>query len=107
MTESPIDIDLTVFHGELIVLIGSDRTLIKGNILHIQVHRGSLFGYPYRSVVVACPPRIGIQGLEVARLCIGVQANRGHDVPAGSKFLSCFMRQRQVAELIERGHILV
>ena len=41
--KSSIDIDLSVFHLQIVVFIGTNGTLIDGDILHIELHCGPLF----------------------------------------------------------------
>ena len=92
---------MSVLHIEVVALVDAYRALINGDVVHGQANALALLRNPYRTIVVACPSRDGVERIEVAHILVGVQANTCHEVLACAERLGGLLGERQVAVLVE------
>ena len=102
-----VDVNLTVFHREVVAFINPNRTLVNGDIVHIQSNRIALFRNPNRTVVVACPTVGGVARIDAVVVADGgVQRDAFHDVGALFQGFDGLVRQRHHTVAVQLRQLL-
>ena len=60
----PVNENLPILHFKVVMFVYSDRTFIHGYIVHSQFDGLSFGRNPYRTVIVTCPTRPGIERIQ-------------------------------------------
>ena len=100
-----VDEDFAILHLQVVALIYADRTVVDGNVLERELHRGAFLWNPDRTIVVARPSRMGIQRIHLAGERVRVQADACHQVLAGRKGFHGSLRQRHIAVLVQTHQV--
>ena len=91
-----VNINLSIFHRQFITLVNMNRTLINRKILYREFHRLSLFGNPYRSVVIRSPVLIHIQRVQAPRIISRCILNTDYNILTRQQTRFRFFRQRHI-----------
>ena len=92
-----IDEDLAIANLQIVGLIHLDRTLVDGDIIQCKLDGFALFGYPDRTIIIACPMLIAIQRIDLEVVGIGIQRHTLYDVLSGLKRSHSVLRQWHIA----------
>ena len=102
-----VDINLAIANVELIMLINTDRTLVKGYVFQCKPDGFTLLRYPYRTVIVARPACNGIKRIQVTCNSIGIKAYACYQILTGTKCLNGSLSERHVTVLIQAHQVFL
>ena len=69
------DVALAVYL-QVVALVNLDATLVNRQVLQRQSDALALLRNPYRTVIIACPAGVGVERIQVAVSCIGVDSRK-------------------------------
>ncbi len=69
-----------VIYLQVVALVNLDAALVYRQVLQGQSDALALLRNPYRTVVIACPAGIGVERIEVAVGCIGIDGDALYQV---------------------------